>query len=196
MCIIHIFLHPHPPGLGGCWKALSSCLALQGPELKRAKPLGQMLSGTLLSGASRVMDGACITAFPSPPASAGPHSVHPSLAGPWLEARGPPRPGSCPGAEAERRPSAPGRYLLRAEGVRPVVQNEPGLRVRPAFRPQGRAHARLVLPASHFGVRGSGSLGSPVGPRAREALHGVLWFPKAPCGGKDALRRRTGFWEM
>lgn len=90
--------------------------------------------------------------------------------------------------------AAPGRYLLRAEGMGPVVQNEPDLRVRPAFRPQGRAHPRLVLPPSHFGVHGSGSLVR--GPSCQEALCGVLWLPKAPCGGKDALRGRNGFWEM
>lgn len=49
---------------------------------------------------------------------------------------------------------APGRYLLRAERVRPVVQNEPDLRVGLAFRPQGRARPRLVLHLSHFGVQG------------------------------------------
>lgn len=72
--------------------------------------------------------------------------------------------GSCPGAETRSAPP-PGRglYLLRAEGVRPVVQNELNLCVRLAFRHQGRTPSLLVLPPSHFGVRERGRA-SPVGP--------------------------------
>lgn len=62
-----------------------------------------------------------------------------------------------------RRPPGRGLYLLRAEGVRPVVQNELNLCVRLAFRHQGRTPSLLVLPPSHFGVRERGRA-SPVGP--------------------------------
>lgn len=76
----------------------------------------------------------------------------------WVGRRSRARPrGSCPGAETRSAPCRRGRrgrlYLLRAEGMRPVVQNELNLGVCLAFRHQGRAPSLLVLHQSHFGVR-------------------------------------------
>lgn len=104
--------------------------------------------------------------------------------------------GSCPGAEPRSapppRPPDRGLYLLRAEGMRPVVQNELNLRVRLAFRHQGRAPSLLVLPPSHFGVRerGRASTARPLLPPPTVRCQASLVFSVMPPGArKDALAR-------
>lgn len=73
----------------------------------------------------------------------------------WAAGRG--AEGAVPVLKPEpRRPPPRGLYLLRAEGMRPVVQNEPHLGARLALRQQRRAASLLLRHPSHFGVRARG----------------------------------------
>jgi hypothetical protein len=117
-----------------------------------------MRNATLLSGASWVAVPESlpsrIISFPLV------HLVHPSSeCTPGVRPLGGPQgtPGELSWCWNRVQPLTTGRYLLRAEGVRPVVQNEVDLLVRRAFNPQGHTGPRLVLPPSHFAWKDSGS---------------------------------------
>lgn len=90
-------------------------------------------------------------------------------------------------------PRRRGLYLLRAEGVRPVIQNELHLRVWLAFRHQGRTSPRLVPPPSHLGVGIRDARGLARPPRAvRSAPRPAAASGSAPRlpRGKPAPRTR------
>lgn len=85
-----------------------------------------------------------------------------------------------------RRPCNQYLYLLRAEGMRPVVKNELNLGVWLAFRQQGRTPSLFVLPARHFGVQ---SKARPVCPPCWSPSHSPpqsVWvFRNASRGPQD-----------
>lgn len=88
------------------------------------------------------------------------------------------------------RPPGWGLYLLRAERMRPVVQNEFNLRVRLAFRHQWRSPSLLVLPPGHLGdARAREGLACPpfTSP-SHSALQSALSFARMP---PDAPRKKS-----
>lgn len=90
-------------------------------------------------------------------------------------------------------PPGGGLYLLRAERMRPVVQNELNLRVRLAFRHQGRSPSLLVLPPGHFGDARAreGLVCPPFTSPSHSALQIALSFARMPpdAPGKKSSRR-------
>lgn len=116
----------------------------------------------------------------------------------WAAGRG--AEGAVPVLKPEpRRPPPRGLYLLRAEGMRPVVQNEPHLGARLALRQQRRAASLLVRHPSHFGVRGRGAPRLPARcccsrPRCPAERRRLLRAP--PAAGKGEFGGPTGPWEV